>query len=279
MTTMPDASMDEQAPDWRFCDHCGAELEPVELPTFHSRANGKVARSFVLYRACECEGAKAEREREEAEEAARKAAAKQRAREATLKRAGIPKRYWNAQLDDEGGEMWLVTEKGERKEAVTGEELLAMVRDGRGLFLTGKSGRGKTHTGCAILLRLMAEHVRVKFADVEKIEREVKAAWDERGQTEEGVIARYVNAPVVVIDDLGAEELTPTTMKTLRAVISGREAEDAVTIFTSNYSRRDFALHIAQESDRTMASRLASRIAGMTEVVEFTGEDRRLTRD
>ena len=64
MTTMPDASMDEQAPDRRFCDHCGAELEPVELPTFHSRANGKVARSFVLYRACECEGAKAERERE-----------------------------------------------------------------------------------------------------------------------------------------------------------------------------------------------------------------------
>lgn len=273
MTTTPDA------PAPCLCEHCGAPLEPVELPTFAARASHEVAQSFVLYRACDCDEAKAERERLEAEEAARKAADERRAREATLKRAGIPKRYWNAKLDDDGGEMWLVTEKGERKEPVTGEELLDMVRDGRGLFLTGKSGRGKTHTGCAILLRLMAEHIRVKFADVEKIEREVKAAWDERGQTEEGVIARYVNAPVVLIDDLGAEELTPTTMKTLRAVISGREAEDAVTIFTSNYSRRDFALHIAQESDRTMASRLASRIAGMTEVVEFTGEDRRLTCD
>lgn len=260
------------------CKHCGRPLEAVELPTFAARSSLNAARTFTLYRDCTCEAATAERERMNAEEAAKEAENRRRAREASLKRAGIPKRYWNASLESEGGEMLLLMDQGERKVPVTGGELLDKVKSGQGLFLTGKSGRGKTYTACAILLRLMAERVYVKFADVEAIEREVKAAWDERGATEQGVIDRYVNAKVVVIDDLGAEEMTTTTMKVLRAVISGREANDAVTIFTSNYSRRDFALHMAQESDRVMASRLASRISGMTEVVEFTGVDRRLSR-
>lgn len=277
MTSTP-SDQEPQAPEPRRCEHCGAELEAIELPTFAARSS-KTASTFTLYRDCDCEEAVAERERIEAKEAEREAENRRRAREASLKRAGIPKRYWNAQLDDEGGDMWLLKDQGERRERITGEDLLAKVKSGQGLFLTGKSGRGKTYTACAILLRLMAERVFVKFADVEAIEREVKAAWDERGSTEQGVIGRYVNAAVVVIDDLGAEEMTTTTMKVLRAVISGREANDAVTIFTSNYSRRDFALHMAQESDRIMASRLASRIAGMTEVVEFAGEDRRLKRD
>lgn len=276
MTSTPN-DQEAQAPDPRLCEFCGEELEAIELPTFAARSS-KSAKTFTLYRACDCEGAVAERERIEAEEAAKEAENRRRAREASLKRAGIPKRYWNASLESEGGEMLLLMDQGERKVPVTGGELLDKVKSGQGLFLTGKSGRGKTYTACAILLRLMAERVYVKFADVEAIEREVKAAWDERGATEQGVIDRYVNAKVVVIDDLGAEEMTTTTMKVLRAVISGREANDAVTIFTSNYSRRDFALHMAQESDRVMASRLASRISGMTEVVEFTGVDRRLSR-
>lgn len=278
MTNTP-SDQERKSPKPRLCRHCGRPLEPIELPTFAARSSLNMAHTFTLYHDCTCEGATAERDRMEAEEAAREAENRRRAREATMKRAGIPKRYWNAQLDDEGGNVWLLKDQGERKIPITGEELLEKVKGGRGLFLTGKSGRGKTYTACAILLRLMAERKFVKFADVEKIEREVKAAWDERGSTEEGVIARYVNADVVVIDDLGAEEMTTTTMKVLRAVISGREANDAVTVFTSNYDRKRFAVHMAQELNQTMASRLASRIAGMTELVEFTGEDRRLKRD
>lgn len=270
MTSTPSDQETEERPP-RLCEYCGAELEPIELPAF-------AGRSLTFYHDCDCEEAVAVRERLKTEEAEREEASRKRARETSLLRAGIPKRYWNAQLDDESGDMWLLKDQGETKERVTGEELLEKVRGGQGLFLTGKSGRGKTYCACAILLRLMADRLRVKFADVEAIEREVKAAWDERGSTEQGVIDRYVNASVVVIDDLGAEEMTPTTMKVLRAVISGREANDAVTVFTSNYSRRDFALHMAQESDRIMASRLASRISGMTEVVEFSGVDRRLSR-
>lgn len=248
----------------RCCEFCGAEIEYTEVPSpfMHRDKKGKLVRgAYMLPKACTCEGAQAAIRAAEAEEAARKAAEEKRAREAAYQRAGIPRRYWDAELDPED------------------ECLLEKVKAGQGLFLTGKCGRGKTYAACAILRRLIAEGWRrVRFSDVEGIEREVTTAWGNRGESEQAVIDRYVNAEVVVIDDLGAEEMTAVTMKTLRAVISGREANGGVTIFTSNYSRKEFALHIAAEADKVMASRLASRIAGMTEVKEFEGVDRRIAR-
>lgn len=254
---MPNTNNEEA----RCCEYCGAALEPIELQPMFRGTGGRFP-SVVFYKACTCAQAKAALKKAEEEEAAAKAEAERQARERAYKRARIPKRYWNAELDDKGAMLY------------------GKVRNGQGLFLTGKSGRGKTYTACAILRRLIEDGYRnVKFADIEGIEREVTASWGNRDENEAAIIARYVNAEVCVIDDLGAEELTAVTMKVLRAVVSGREANDAVTIFTSNYSRRDFALHVGAKADKVMASRLASRISGMTEMVTFEGEDRRLCRE
>ena len=126
--------------------------------------------------------------------------------------------------------------------------------------------------------KMIAEGWRVRFGDVETIEREVKAAWHSRDTSEAEVILKYVNADLTIIDDLGAEAMTPTTMKVLRGIVTEREANGGVTIFTSNFDRRGFAIHIAENADQVMAYRLASRISGMTELVEFVGEDRRIAR-
>ena len=233
------------------CEFCGRVLERAAIEGFGGR-------TFEITKACTCEGAvEAERIREEAEEAKR-IEAERKSREIKYRAAGIPRRYWEADADD--------------------AEHIDRITRGVGLFFTGKSGRGKTYTACSIALKLIARGWRVRFADVETIEREVRSSWGSRETNEDQVIDKYVNADLAIIDDLGAEEITPTTMKVLRAVVSGREANDAVTIFTSNYSRKEFAQHIANESDTVMAQRFASRIAGMTEVVPFTGEDRRLKR-
>lgn len=240
----------------KICEFCGEELEPLVLPSF-----GKL-KAPMFYKTCSCEEAQA---RDAAIEAERKAEdERQRAERIKLRyeMAQIPLRYWHAECDDERFEDWL-----------------AHVRSGGGLFFTGLQGRGKTHAACAILSRLLEEDgKRVRFADIEGIEREVTSAWRSRDTSESAVIDKYVNADVVVIDDLGAEELTTITMKVLRAVISGREANMKPTIFTSNYSRLDFANHLAQEASGIMAKRIASRISSMTEVAEFTGADRRLAR-
>ena len=231
-----------------ICEFCGKRLEKMDLEFG----------GIVLYKGCGCEGAIArEREIMEAEEAKRRED-EARMREMRYRFAGIPRGYWEAEADD--------------------GSLIDKIERGEGLFFTGKSGRGKTYTACSIARKLIERRWQVRFADVETIEREVRSSWGSRETSEDDVIAKYVNADLAIIDDLGAEEMTPTTMKVLRAVVSGREANAAVTIFTSNYSRKEVAQHIARESAPIMAQRFASRIAGMTEVIEFTGEDRRLKR-
>ena len=119
----------------------------------------------------------------------------------------------------------------------------------------------------------------MRFADPEHIEREVKASWrHDLNDDERSVIARYVTADLVIIDDLGAELMTQTTMKALRAIVSGREANGRVTVFTSNLTREQLAQRIADGTDDVMADRMASRIKGMTRMFCFDGPDRRISR-
>lgn len=233
------------------CPYCGKRLVPIVIDICGEER-------IPAYRRCDCDAAREEEMAYEREEAARR----EREEAANLARkyrsAGIPKKYWEADADD--------------------AEHIEALKRGQGLFFTGLPGRGKTYTACSIARRLIDEGLRVRFGDIETIEREVKAAWNSRETSEAEVILKYANADVAIIDDLGAETITPTTMKVLRSIISEREANDAVTLFTSNYDRREFAKHIAEKSDRVMAQRLASRIAGMTELVVFEGEDRRLAK-
>ena len=234
-----------------FCAYCGKPLEPIEV-----MISGRL--TTVAYRFCDCAQAAEEQREIERKEAEQHERETQRLLENKYRFAGIPVKYWGADAHD--------------------AEHIAKIEAGQGLFFTGLPGRGKTYTACSIARKLIAEGWRVRFGDIETIEREVKAAWNSRETSEAEVILKYANADLAIIDDLGAESITPTTMKVLRAVICEREANAAVTLFTSNYDRKGFAYHIAEEADRTMAHRLASRIAGMTEVVVFEGEDRRLAR-
>lgn len=241
--TMPNTTMRG------FCAYCGKPLEPIEV-----MINGRL--TTVAYRFCDCAKAAEEQRELERQEEERRIREEIQLLERKYAYAGIPRKYWNADADD--------------------EEHMAKLKAGIGLFFTGLPGRGKTYTACSIARKLIADGWRVRFGDIESIEREVKAAWSSRETSEAEVILKYANADLAIIDDLGAESITTTTMKVLRAVICEREANEAVTIFTSNFDRKGFAYHIAEEADRTMAHRIASRIAGMTEVVVFEGEDRRL---
>ena len=207
---------------------------------------------------CECAEAQAERGREEAEAKAEEERREQKKRELRYERAGIPRRYWDAETDVAA--------------------YLETLHRGVGLFFTGKVGRGKTYAACVIVKRLVDSGIRAYFSDVERIEREAKDARASF-QSEQEIIDRYVHVPVLVLDDLGAEKVTTRQSTILRALISGREAEDRPTVYTSNLDRKGFAKHIAEAEGTTMAERLASRLAGSTEVVVFDGEDRRLNRE
>lgn len=252
-------------PETIACEFCGRELRAIETPDWIIRiADIPSLQVPVVYETCDCEEARlAEVERLERkwESEAVNAAEDEASRMCSLAaRAGIPERYVGKEMDDKA----------------LFADLVGVVDSGRGLFLTGGSGVGKTHAACVLAQHYLKRGKSVRFADPEQIEREVMSSWKRlANDTEASVIGRYVATDIVVIDDLGAETLNSTTLKVLRAVISGREANDRVTIFTSNYTREQFAARVAEKSDTVMARRLASRIKGMTWMVPMEGHDRR----
>lgn len=250
------------------CEFCGRELRRVVLPDWAiDLAAITEADVNPAYERCDCEQAvrlRTERleAKWEAEAIAAVGDAKSRMR-ASAMRAGIPEGYVLEGMDDKA----------------LYAELLKTLDAGCGLFLTGGTGTGKTHAACAVGQHFIKRGKTVRFADPEQIEREVKASWrHDLNDDERSVIARYVTADLVIIDDLGAELMSSVTMKALRTVVSGREAAGRVTVFTSNLTREQLAQRIADGTDEVMADRMASRIKGMTRMFCFDGPDRRISR-
>ncbi len=255
-------------PDFVTCEFCGSELHEVAPPDWIADLVALTDGDFApVYERCDCEDAVRARSEEleakwEADAVAAVGDARSRMKAAAA-RAGIPDGYVLRGMDDKA----------------LYAELLKTLDAGCGLFLTGGTGTGKTHAACAVAQRFLRCGKTVRFADPEQIEREVKASWGRMANDDEAsVISRYVTADLVVIDDLGAEQMGTVTMKALRAVISGREANGRPTVFTSNLTREQLAQRIADGTDEVMADRLASRIKGMTRMFAFGGPDRRISR-
>ena len=255
-------------PDFVTCEFCGNELHEVTPPAWIADLAVLTDGDFApVYERCDCEEAVRARSEEleakwEAEAIAAVGDAKSRLRAAAL-RAGIPEGYVLRGMDDKA----------------LYAELLRTIDAGEGLFLTGGTGTGKTHAACAVAQRFLRCGKTVRFADPEQIEREVKASWGRMANDDEAsVISRYVTADLAVIDDLGAEVMNAVTMKALRAIVSGREANGRVTVFTSNLTREQLAQRVADGTDEVMADRMASRIKGMTRMFAFGGPDRRISR-
>lgn len=168
----------------------------------------------------------------------------------------------------------------------------------RGLCLTGGTGVGKTTSVC-LLLR---EHLEIMAAD----KKWGKSDWFSRGSEGEPVgrwadsfgwkfisypkfimklqdsyrkdsseesayqtLEKMSEVPFLIIDDLGAEKPTEFVRQATYFLINEREMNMKTTFITTN-----FPLSFLDEN---IDPRIASRIAGMCEVIEMKGKDRRFS--
>lgn len=251
-------------PDKTTCEFCGRELERAEVPAFVVEM-GLADLSEPVYRDCDCaEAIAAREERIEAKWMAEAKAAEgdDKSRMVAMARhAGMPERY-----------IW----KGVDDRALY-DRLVKTLEEGYGLYLwSSTTGNGKTHMACVVGQCWLKRGHTVRFLDADDLEREVKATWSRNNPDDEAsVIARYASVDLLIIDDIGAEDMGALTLRLLRAVISKREANGRLTAFTSNCRRDELAARIAEGADDLKARRLASRIKGMTKAFEFPGPDRR----
>lgn len=254
-TTSPSSCSTSTSPTWprwppppppRLLDktcECGAALEPFW--TWNS---------WVLPARCEnC----AEESRKVAEAKSAEEAREWREKNAAklLGDAGLPARYREARLAD----------------------FPARYRNLQGgLYLTGPAGTGKTRLAAAILRQVLVEEdtggvFGPQFIEVPELLLDIRGTFrDGSERTEEGLLAEYANSDLLILDDLGAEKPTEWVTQTLYLLINRRYGSEKRTIITSN-------LGLSELGNR-LGDRIVSRVAGMCQVVELTGKDRRLHR-
>lgn len=146
-----------------------------------------------------------------------------------------------------------------------------------GLYLHGSFGVGKSFVLAAIANELATMEIRTILVYVPEFLRELKSAIGENSLEEK--IDFVKKAPVLMLDDLGAETLTTWTRdEILGTILHYRMAERLPTFISSNLNYAELEKHLAKtrgDVDPVKAGRIMERIRTMTKPVDMTGENRR----
>ena len=151
----------------------------------------------------------------------------------------------------------------------------------KGLYLCGEPGLGKTHLAIGILNEMVRKHVKgciyITCADYLQALRDEMGDAVARKNLEELVF----HAPVLVLDDFGAESVKDWVAEQLFRLVDHRYKyrDELVTIFTSNYTPDKIIARIATRTNATEdGTRIVSRIAEMSHIIRLQGEDYRMRR-
>ena len=152
------------------------------------------------------------------------------------------------------------------------------VTGNRGLYIHGKTGRGKSYlVGCwAWRYFTSSAKARVVWADWRQMVRDARSRYrdGETGDKASDAIQAALHAPVLVLDDFGAGRLTPAIEDLADEVFDFRYTWQLVTVVTSNLppvARKDGEPSVKA----TFGDRVFSRVAGLCEPVRVGGGDGR----
>lgn len=149
--------------------------------------------------------------------------------------------------------------RGARRQVATGPSLL----------LAGVTGCGKTHQAYGAVRSLVQAGIGVRWQAITAADlyARLRPRPDTDSERELAVIAR---CPLLIIDDLGAAKASEWTEEVTYRVINHRYQEMLPTLVTTNLPIKDLRGYLGD--------RVTSRLAQMTERVEFAPVDRRRHR-
>lgn len=149
----------------------------------------------------------------------------------------------------------------------------------KGFYLYGKFGVGKSFVLGALANELASIKIRSVVVFVPEFLREMKNAIGDNTLNEK--IDYIKKAPVLMLDDLGAETMTAWTRdEILGTIFHYRMAEQLPTFITSNFNYEELEHHLAQSQkgdiEVVKAGRIMERIKALTVPIEMRGKNRRM---
>lgn len=156
--------------------------------------------------------------------------------------------------------------------AGTGEKL-------KGLYLHGPFGVGKSYLMGAIARELSERNVPSLMVYVPDFIREMKDSLADHSHSAKLEVLKEV--PVLILDDIGAENLTPWVRDEIIGVILNHRVNNHLpTLFTSNYSLEELEEHMSISNgnriERTKAARVMERIRHYVDVYPIMRKNQRI---
>lgn len=193
--------------------------------------------------------------------------------ERLLGNSGVGKRFKNRtfenfNIDNENKESFRVAK-------LYAENFHKFQETGEGLYFSGNNGTGKTHLAVAIALELINRGTPVICMTSIKLLQEIRRTYDKnRNVSEYEILQTYKEVDLLVIDDLGQENITEWSLTMLYDIINDRYERCLPTVVTTNLSDRELIKAWSRASDWT-ARAIVSRLHEMTMGVTMNGRDRR----
>ena len=197
--------------------------------------------------------------------------------------ATVPRRYINADLNSFD---WR-DNKSLRDVQLA---LLKLERDfepgQKGIGLSGPVGSGKTHLMAAFVREItLSRGIPTVFVEFTHLLASIRAGYDKQ-QGEANVLEPWIDAPVLIIDELGKGLTTEWQMAILDELVSKRYNRSVTTCFTTNFPYRDRTQSSARSRENFEAvlleervgERIFSRISEMCDLHRVDAEDYRKPR-
>lgn len=194
--------------------------------------------------------------------------------ESILGKSGIKKRYLSRTIDS-----FSVTAENKKSFEVATDYIKNFreyFTQGKGLYLEGPCGTGKTHLAIAIALAIINTGVPVICKTSIDILGDIKRCYERNSEvTEEEVLEAYKTVDLLIIDDLGKEQVTEWSVPVLYSILNERYEALLPTIITTNYNTTALAEKLSAKGDAETATAIISRFVESSKRVTMSWADYR----
>lgn len=209
----------------RTCESCG---EPVE------KRITILDRSRIVPVACKCKKEKFEREQLESKNKEKQERLKQVITNSLMKEEALSKTFenWNHELACE--RMFDIAKK-------YADNFREMKEQNIGLLIYSEQpGNGKTYMTHAIANELLKKGIPVICVHIDALLNRIKQTFNSYGKEGEATVLNALNnADLLIIDDLGTEQSTDWSEKTIYNIIDNRYRSGLPLIVTTNIPLED----------------------------------------
>jgi DNA replication protein DnaC len=149
------------------------------------------------------------------------------------------------------------------------DDLDARLAAGRGLWIFGDTGTGKTTLAMLISKAVLEAGKTVAIYSLPKLLARIRRTYDSEpgGDSYLSLFERLTSVDLLHIDDLGAEKRSDWVLEQLYALVNERYEAQRSMLITTNLSHLDL--------EDQIGPRTVSRLAQICDEVEVSGSDRR----